>query len=224
MPQPLWEGRGRAHPISKTQLHLGGSGVGPAEPAQLTGLTLGQALVVLGSCTGKGLKVLWLPASLSLGWGRVNPLFPFIFSLLSPSPIKLMGKKFFLLLPSGRQLLSLERNPPNPWFGPGPGARDGRLTAPAPCRARGCARSQPLAPSAPSPGNRHWVLQPEAPGITFSCGTRAAGAYMGSAWGMQICQNQTAQLWMPLITRSRAWCNTGPAQVRCKGQAGSTWV
>lgn len=92
------------------------------------------------------------------------------------------------------------------------------------CRARGCARSQPLAPSAPSPGNRHWVLQPEAPGITFSCGTRAAGAHMGSAWGTQICQNQTAQLWMPLITRSRAWCNTGPAQVRCKGQAGSTWV
>lgn len=180
MPQPLWEGRGRAHPISKTQLHLGGSGVGPAEPAQLTGLTLGQALVVLGSCTGKGLKVLWLPASLSLGWGRVNPLFPFIFSLLSPSPIKLMGKKFFLLLPSGRQLLSLERNPPNPWFGPGPGARDGRLTAPEPAELGVVPEASPSPPVPPPQGTDTGCCSQRHPGSRSA----VARGQLGLIWGL----------------------------------------
>lgn len=170
MPQHPREGRGRARPISKTQPRLGGSGVGPAEPAQVTGLTLGQALVVPESCTGKRLKVLWLPASLFLGRGRINPLFPLVFSPLSPQPpapdIKLIGEKpqNFLLLPSGPQLLSSERNPPNPCFGPGPGLRDGHLAAPAPRRAWGRARSQPLAPTAPSLGTGTGCCSQRHPG------------------------------------------------------------
>lgn len=170
MPQHPREGRGRARPVSKTQPRLGGSGVGPAEPAQVTGLTLGQALVVPESCTGKRLKVLWLPASLFLGRGRVNPLFPLVFSPLSPQPpapgIKLIGEKpqNFLLLPSGPKLLSSERNPPNPCFGPGPGLRDGHLAAPHPAELGVMPEASPSPPLPPP-----WA---QAPGAAAR-GTRA---------------------------------------------------
>lgn len=155
------------------------------------------------SCTGKRLKVLWLPASLFLGRGRVNPLFPLVFSPLSPQPpapgIKLIREKpqNFLLLPSGPKLLSSERNPPNPCFGPGPGLRDGHLAAPHPAElgvVPEASQKPAPRPHCPLPGHRHRVLQPEAPGLTFSCSMRAAGADIGSAGGTQPPSHKSAQI------------------------------
>lgn len=135
-------------------------------------MVTGRSIQEVGSYTSKGLKISQLPASLSLGWGRAYPLFPLHFSpLSSASCSRDKGEKPFLLLPSGCQLLRLERSILrnsllagrgrggshifllDHWFRAGPGARDGAVpgaVAPSCLGSPGMSSSIPPTGSAPS--------------------------------------------------------------------------